>query len=76
MDLFRQPLKPINLGLESFRESMAAQDVDAVAVDWRPPLDGYVELTHTREGLDIDTANAEAVRRICAGRRAAPSSAR
>ncbi len=68
MDLFRQPLKPINLGLESFRESMAAQGVDAVAVDWRPPLDGYVELTHTRDGLDMDAANAEAVRRICAGR--------
>lgn len=68
MDLFHQPLKPINLGLESFRESLAAQGVDAVAVDWRPPLEGYAGLTHTRDGLDIDAANAEAVRRICAGR--------
>ncbi len=67
MDLFRQPLKPINLGLESFRESIAAQGVEVVAVDWRPPLEGYVELTHTRAGVDIDAANAEAVRRICAG---------
>ncbi len=68
MDLFNQPLKPINLGLEGFRESLAAQGVDAVAVDWRPPLEGYFELTRTRAGADMDAANAEAVRRICAGR--------
>jgi hypothetical protein len=68
MDLFHQPLRPINLGLESFYESMTAQGVDAIAVDWRPPLDGYAELTYTRDGIDIDAANAEAVRRICAGR--------
>jgi hypothetical protein len=68
MNLFHQPLRPINLGLESFYESMIAQGVNAVAVDWRPPLDGYGELTRTRDGIDIDAANAEAVRRICAGR--------
>jgi len=68
MNLFHQPLKPINLGLESFRESLAAQGVDAVVVDWQPPLAGYVELSRTRAGVDIDAANAEAVRRICAGR--------
>jgi hypothetical protein len=37
-------------------------------VDWRPPLDGYAELTYTRDGIDIEAANTEAVRRICAGR--------
>jgi hypothetical protein len=67
-DLFRQPLRPINVGLESFYESMAAQGAKPVAVDWRPPIDGYVELMHTSDGVDIDAANAEAVRRICAGR--------
>src|SRR5512136_3219337 len=68
MTIFYEPLRVINLGLESFYESMIAQGVDAVAVDWRPPLDGYAELSHTRDGIDIDAANAEAVRRICAGR--------
>ena len=47
MNLFRQPLRPINVGLRSFYESMIAQGVHPVDVDWRPPLDGYVELTHT-----------------------------
>ena len=68
MELFQQPLRPINLGLESFYDSMASQGAEPVAVDWRPPLDGYAELSHTRAGVDIDAANAEAVRRICAGR--------
>ena len=68
MKLFEQPLRPINLGLESFYDSMASQGAEPVAVDWRPPLDGFAELSHTRDGLDIDAANVEAVRRICAGR--------
>jgi hypothetical protein len=68
MELFQQPLKPINVGLESFYESMIRQDVPAVAVDWRPPLDGYVELSRTAGGVDVEAANSEAVRRICAGR--------
>ena len=68
MELFQQSLRPINLGLESFYDSMASQGAEPMAVDWRPPLEGYAELTHTRTGIDIDAANAEAVRRICAGR--------
>ena len=68
MDLFQQPLRPINLGLESFYNSMSAQGAAPVAVDWRPPMAGYVDLARTRDGHDIDAANAEAVRRITAGR--------
>jgi hypothetical protein len=39
---------------------MASQGAEPVAVDWRPPLEGYAELTHTRAGIDIEAANAEA----------------
>jgi hypothetical protein len=68
MSLFRQPLKPINVGLESFYESMVSQGVPAVAVDWRPPLEGYVEICATHDGADVEAANAEAFARITAGR--------
>jgi hypothetical protein len=68
MHLFGQPLYPVNVGLDRFYESMVAQGAQAVAVDWRPPLGGYVDLRHTGDGTDIDQANTEAVRRICAGR--------
>jgi hypothetical protein len=66
-DLFAQDLKPINLGLETFAQSMAAQGVAVTAVDWQPPADGYVE-QDVLQGADVDEANAEAVRRITAGR--------
>ena len=67
LDLFTHPLKPINLGLETFAQSMAAQGVDVTAVDWQPPVVGYVELD-VLQGVDVDAANAEGVRRITAGR--------
>ena len=67
-DLFGQSLKAVNVGLESFAESLRDQGVEAIHVDWRPPLEGYVEITHTQSGVDIDAANAEAVTRIRSGR--------
>ncbi|HEY88555.1 MAG TPA: DUF1116 domain-containing protein [Thermoflexia bacterium] len=67
-ELFGQPLKAVNIGLESFTESLHDQGTAAVQVDWRPPLEGYVELTQTKDGIDVDAANAEALERIRTGR--------
>jgi hypothetical protein len=67
-DLFDQALKAINIGLEDFAESLEDQEAEAVHVDWRPPLEGYVELNRTAEGVDVDDANAEVVERIRKGR--------
>ncbi|HOV47635.1 MAG TPA: DUF1116 domain-containing protein [Anaerolineae bacterium] len=67
-DIFGQPLKAVNVGLESFAESLRDQGVAVQQVDWRPPLEGYVELTHTAAGAEIDAVNAEAVERIRKGR--------
>ncbi len=47
---------------------MVSQGVPAVAVDWRPPLEGYADITRTRSGIDVEAANAEAFSRITAGR--------
>ncbi|MCC7352357.1 MAG: DUF1116 domain-containing protein [Anaerolineae bacterium] len=66
--LFGVPLKPVNLGLATFAQSLRDQGVNVIAVDWRPPAEGYADLTHTRSGIDIDAANAEAHRRITSGR--------
>ena len=35
--LLGQPLQVINVGLEVFAESLEAQEVQVVQVDWRPP---------------------------------------
>jgi FdrA protein len=40
----RQPLAGINVGLESFTESLLAQGAAAVQVDWRPPAGGNEKL--------------------------------
>jgi FdrA protein len=40
---FREPVSAINVGLESFTESLLAQGVTAVQVDWRPPAGGNPE---------------------------------
>lgn len=67
-DLFGQPIKAINVGLEGFAESLEEQGAEVIHVDWRPPLAGYVSLSHTSTGIDIDAANEEAVNRIRQGR--------
>lgn len=38
------PLAAINVGVESFYDSLTAQDADVVHVDWRPPAGGNEEL--------------------------------
>jgi hypothetical protein len=63
---FGTPLHVINVGLRSFAESLQAQGVPVVDVDWEPPR--VPRLHFTRGGVDIDASNAEAVGRIMAGR--------
>jgi FdrA protein len=44
LDLLQGPLAAINVGLESFYESVRAQGATAVHVDWRPPAGGNEKL--------------------------------
>lgn len=60
------PLNAVNVGLDAFSESLQAQGVPVTEVDWQPPR--APRLTTTRTGVDIEAANAEATRRIMAGR--------
>lgn len=46
-----QPLAAINVGLESFTESLIAQDAAAVQVDWRPPAGGNEALAALLERM-------------------------
>lgn len=41
---FKQPLAAINVGLASFKESLASQNAQVVQVDWRPPASGNEKL--------------------------------
>ena len=44
LERFRQPLAAINVGLESFYESLTLQGAQAVHVEWRPPAGGNEKL--------------------------------
>ena len=37
---FKAPLAAINVGLESFYDSLIGQDAQAIQVEWRPPAGG------------------------------------
>jgi FdrA protein len=42
--VLHQPLAAINVGLESFTESLVAQDAPVIQVDWQPPAGGNEKL--------------------------------
>jgi FdrA protein len=44
IDRFSEPLAAINVGVESFYDSLKAQGAEAVQVDWRPPAAGDEDL--------------------------------
>ncbi len=68
-DLFGKPLTVINVGLGSMAQSVPAQGVPVIDLDWQPPAEGVPRLFTTRGGVDIDAANAEVCRRIKQGDR-------
>jgi FdrA protein len=51
LDDLGPPTAAINVGLERFAESLAAQDVEATQVDWRPPAGGDERLLEILEKL-------------------------
>jgi len=44
LSILNQPLAAINVGLESFKESLIAQNAQVIQVDWRPPASGNEKL--------------------------------
>lgn len=62
-ELFNQNLSVLNIGLETFKETMNQQGVDAIHMQWRPPANGNPMLASILADLDlekIDEANKKA----------------
>jgi FdrA protein len=51
LDDLAPPIAAINVGLERFAESLAAQEVEVTQVDWRPPAGGDERLLEILEKL-------------------------
>jgi hypothetical protein len=54
LNLFRQDLMVINLGLEAFGEALTEQGVEVVQMDWKPPAGGNAELIELLDRLESD----------------------
>ena len=67
-DLFGAPLAVVNAGLGAFAESVRAQGVPVVDVDFKPPPYAAARLLRTSSGADVEAAKAEAVSRIITGK--------
>lgn len=75
--LFESDLQVVNLGLESFAETLTARGVRAVQVEWKPPAGGNdkliklfdrLEAAEAAGTLNRAAANQEAVSRILKGK--------
>lgn len=51
VSVLKQPVKCINVGLESFAASLTAQNAEVVHVDWRPPAGGNKKLISILERM-------------------------
>jgi FdrA protein len=51
LSLLTQPLAAINVGLESFTESLKSQDASVVQLDWKPPAGGNEKLMDILERM-------------------------
>jgi hypothetical protein len=66
-DLFGKELNVLNVGLASMAGSVKDQNVKVIDLDWQPPKEGVPRLHQTKNGTDIDAANAEVVARVQRG---------
>jgi len=48
----QQPMRVINIGLESFAEDLRNVDVPVIQMDWRPPAGGDMRLLALLDSLD------------------------
>jgi len=65
-DLIKNDLNVVNMGLESFHESLQNQSKSSIQMDWKPPAGGKVELLKALSGKEekIEEANKKALKRL------------
>jgi len=53
MELITKPMRVINIGIDSFLESLKIQGVEVIHVDWRPPAEGDSKLMEILDKLEF-----------------------
>jgi len=57
--VFGGPVRVVNLGLELFAETLEADGVEVIHVDWRPPAGGDLRLAALLAALDDEADSPE-----------------
>ena len=57
--VFGGPVRVVNLGLELFAETLEADGVEVIHVDWRPPAGGDLRLAAMLAALDDEADSPE-----------------
>ena len=57
--VFGGPVRVVNLGLELFAETLEADGVEVIHVDWRPPAGGDLRLAAMLAALDDEAESPE-----------------
>ena len=52
--IFQGDLRVINAGLEGFAQAMRHQNVKVVEIDWRPPVDGELNLIEILKNINYN----------------------
>ncbi len=52
--LFQSSISAVNIGLETFYDTLLEQGIPALHLEWRPPAGGNAELAHILENLNQD----------------------
>jgi len=63
-DIFGKPILVVNVGLQSMALSVRDQGIKVIDLEWKPPIDGITFLRMTKDGIDIDEANAIVIEKI------------
>jgi hypothetical protein len=68
-DLFQSPLRAVNVGIETFKDTCEKFSPPAVQVDWRPPVDvdPASEAIYAKRAARIEKANRKALDIIQSG---------
>ena len=57
--VFGGPVRVVNLGLELFAETLEADGIEVIHVDWRPPAGGDPRLAAMLVALDDEAESPE-----------------
>lgn len=55
--LFKSNINTINIGLETFNDTLVQQKIDSIHLDWRPPAQGNIVLGEILSNLNMDKIN-------------------